>query len=81
MVTVFPDLVTITPSCSRHFKVDSQSRLVEKFMSLDGPSATPAISAARCEIDLSPGRLIDPFMRRTGRIFMQGNLNLRDRQE
>ena len=69
------NLVTITPSCSRHVSVDAQSRLVEKFVSCDVPSATPAISAARCEMDLSPGRRMDPLTRRTGQIFMRRNLN------
>lgn len=81
MVTLFGDLLTPTPSCSRQARVDWQSRLVEKFCNCDGPSAIPAMSAARCEIDLSPGRRIVPLMRLAGATFMVGNLNLHKPQE
>jgi len=41
------DLLTLTPSCSRHERVEPQSRAVEKFDISETPDASPAIKATR----------------------------------
>ena len=46
--------------------VDAQSRAVEKFVISVLPEASAAMSAARCEIDLSPGNFIRPLITRAG---------------
>ena len=51
--------------------VDAQSRAVEKLEISELPDARAAMSAARCEIDLSPGRAIRPLNFRVGVNFIQ----------
>jgi len=49
-----------TPSAAKHESVAVQSALVEKFLIDEVPSASAAVSAARCEMDLSPAIAIRP---------------------
>src|SRR6266568_1135554 len=57
-----------TPKARRHPRVLAQSAPVEKFSSLVVPSAIAPIMAYRCEMDLSPGRRMDPEIVFAGRI-------------
>src|SRR6185437_12823243 len=57
-----------TPRVSRHAKVLAQSAPLEKFSSLVRPSAIAPNIAYRCEMDLSPGRFIEPPKLFAGRI-------------
>ena len=75
MRTFVSSTLTETPSERRQLKVDAQSRLLEKLDSRDGPSAQAAISAARCEIDLSPGSVAFPLSLRAELIFIRANVN------
>jgi len=59
-----------TPSALRQETVAAQSAPVAKFVIEDLPLASEAMIAARCEIDLSPGRRTRPTMRRAGRILI-----------
>jgi len=70
MRTVVPSFSTPTPSDDRQDKVAAQSAAVEKFSMVETLSASEAINAARCEIDLSPGTEQIPFKRRAGAILM-----------
>jgi hypothetical protein len=70
MRTVVPSFSTTTPSADRQDKVAAQSAAVEKFSTVEKPSAREAINAARCEIDLSPGTEQVPFKRRADAILM-----------
>src|SRR5829696_2265996 len=54
------------PRSRKQASVEAQSAAVEKFEISETPSASAAISAARCEIDLSPGNRRQPSTRRTG---------------
>ncbi len=60
----------MTPNCRKHDSVDAQSALVAKLEMRDVPVAMVAMIAARCEIDLSPGRRTRPDIRRAGLIFI-----------
>jgi hypothetical protein len=70
MRTVVPSFSTPTPSDDRQDKVTAQSAAVEKFSNVETPSASEAINAARCEIDLSPGTELVPFKRLADAILM-----------
>ena len=59
-----------TPSERRHFNVEPQSRAVEKFEISELPRASAAMSAARCEMDLSPGNRNRPLIERAGVSFI-----------
>ncbi len=59
-----------TPKSRRQESVEAQSRAVEKFEISDGPWASAAIKAARCEMELSPGKGIRPQIRCAGASFM-----------
>jgi hypothetical protein len=67
----------LTPSCSRHERVEPQSSAVEKFDISEFPIANPAIKATRWEIDLSPGTAIRPAIFFTGSSFISNCLALR----
>ena len=54
------------PSERKQLRVDAQSRAVEKFEISDLPRARAAMSAARWEIDLSPGNRSRPLIERAG---------------
>ena len=54
------------PSDRKQPRVEAQSRAVEKFEISDPPRAIAAISAARCEMDLSPGKRNRPLIERAG---------------
>jgi len=54
------------PSERKQPRVDAQSCAVEKFEISELPRASAAISAARCEMDLSPGNRSRPFIKRAG---------------
>jgi hypothetical protein len=58
------------PRERRQARVDAQSRAVEKFEISDLPRANAAISAARWEIDLSPGNRSRPLIERAEVSFM-----------
>ena len=60
----------MTPKSRRHVRVDAQSAAVEKFEISESPLASAAMSAARWEMDLSPGSWIRPVIRRAGASFM-----------
>ena len=60
----------LTPRACRQPSVALQSCAVEKFSSRDSPSANAAIIAARCEIDLSPGKRSSPTSRLVGETTM-----------
>lgn len=51
--------------------VAAQSAPLAKFVIVELPLARAAMIAARCEIDLSPGTLTFPRMRRAGLILIQ----------
>jgi len=55
-----------TPRSRRQASVEAQSAAVEKFEISVLPSASAAISAARCDIDLSPGKRNRPWIKRAG---------------
>ena len=59
-----------TPSEVRQETVVAQSAPVAKLEMVELPSARAAMIAARCEMDLSPGRRTCPTMRRAGRILI-----------
>lgn len=50
------------PSSCRHERVEAQSLAVEKFEISEGFVAKAAMSAALCEIDLSPGSCSRPLI-------------------
>jgi len=58
------------PRFRRHERVEAQSAAVEKLESSDLPSASPAIRAARCDIDLSPGKRSWPVIYLAGWSFI-----------
>src|SRR6185503_17664043 len=60
----------VTPSFLRPSMVAAQSAPVAKFVIVELPLARAAMIAARCEIDLSPGTLTFPRMRRAGLILI-----------
>src|SRR6266568_7430266 len=68
ITTEAPFLSHSTPSARRHPRVLAQSAPVEKFSSLVLPSAIAPSMAYRCEMDLSPGRRMDPEIVFAGRI-------------
>ena len=59
-----------TPRPFRQETVAAQSAPVAKFVIEELPLASEAMIAARCEIDLSPGRRTRPEIRRAGRILI-----------
>ena len=65
------------PSARKQLRVDAQSCAVEKFEISDLPRASAAMSAARWEIDLSPGNRSRPFIELAGFSFMR-SVNVRD---
>ena len=65
------------PSARKQLRVDAQSCAVEKFEISDLPRESAAMSAARWEIDLSPGNRSRPFIELAGFSFMQ-SVNVRD---
>jgi hypothetical protein len=67
-----------TPSARKQATVDAQSRAVEKFAISELPDARAAMSAARWDIDLSPGSCKRPLIRRAGVSFMM-SIDVRSR--
>jgi hypothetical protein len=68
--TLLPFRSINTPSLRKHSIVAAQSTLDAKLLIRESPSAIDASIIARCEIDLSPGRLIAPSMCFDGDIFI-----------
>src|SRR4051794_22063458 len=68
MVTVVPSSEASMPSAWTQPRVEWQSAPVEKLEIRVVPSASEAIMAKRCEIDLSPGRDSTPERRPEGRM-------------
>lgn len=62
------------PSDRKQPSVEAQSRAVEKFEISVLPWARAAISAARCEMDLSPGKRNRPLIERAGLSLMMSRL-------
>ena len=60
IVTSESKRVMSIPSELRHASVEPQSALAAKLLISETPFAIAAIIAARCEIDLSPGRRSEP---------------------
>jgi len=68
--TVVYSVLILTPSFRKQSKVEAQSALVAKFSMRVSFVAIEAKIAARCEIDLSPGRWIRPLRELAGWIFI-----------
>src|SRR6056297_3536078 len=62
MVIPLFSLATRQPVLARHFNVEWQSAPLEKFSTFIPSEEREPRNAARCEIDLSPGRIISPFI-------------------
>src|SRR6056297_3981068 len=62
MITPVSSLFTREPVLERHFNVEQQSAPLEKFSTLIPSEDREPRNAALCEIDLSPGRIISPFI-------------------
>jgi hypothetical protein len=65
-----PSCRIATPRPRRHASVDAQSAALEKLRTRVSPSAIAPMSAARCEMDLSPGRVNVPRTQAAGSILM-----------
>jgi hypothetical protein len=70
----------VTPSFLRHSMVAAQSAPLAKFVIVELPLGSAAMIAARCEIDLSPGTLTFPHIRRAGLILIQSIIPTRVRR-
>ena len=60
--TLLPSLWLSIPHWARHFLVDSTSSPVDILWIIHSPSVREANIRDRCEMDLSPGRLISPLI-------------------
>src|SRR4051794_4021431 len=73
-ITVFSWRSTEMLSSRKHESVDAQSAAVEKFEISVRSSASAAMSAARCDIDLSPGKRSRPVRKCAGLSLITGQV-------
>ena len=62
IITESPEDSILTPRAWNALSVETQSRLVKKFSTRVSPHATEPIIIALCDMDLSPGRMVLPFI-------------------